>query len=354
MDAENIGQDEVLAGLQVVRELSSIEKFFDSNFFFLFDASLPTSALFYDFCDYIEVRTFANLCYLATACHVDVSTELGTITLDLLKEACSYWQRRHPLLECRIHRPLSPCGKYLYTNEPRYIVRMNGDGDSISLNNVEIIHSDDGDKWLQVVENELRTPLDLFQGPLWRLKVLVPITAKSKLQKQHRCVFVFFFNHTITDGRNNVIFIELFNILAALIEHKQCVEMTERVHSLHTYDYYVERFFRDGTSESKTNGHQKIEIDTKRRIPSRLDVTASTNQPAGAFECLKIEADVLTSLISTLKKCKQNVAKLSGLIVAVLALAYKQLLVKYGEDEMARLPVQYSMMCGVREKLGVS
>ena len=40
MDAENIGQDEVLAGLQIVRELSSVEKFFDSKFFVLFDASI--------------------------------------------------------------------------------------------------------------------------------------------------------------------------------------------------------------------------------------------------------------------------------------------------------------------------
>ena len=227
---------------------------------------------------------------------------------------------------------------------------MNGDGDSISLNNVEIIHSDDKDKWLQVVANELRTPLDLFSGPLWRLKVLVPITAKSKLQKQHRCVFVFFFNHTITDGRNNVIFIELFNILAALIERKQCVEMIERVNSLHTYDYYVERFFCDVTSESKI---ARPGIDTKRRVPSLLD-TASPEQPASAFECLKIEADILASLIATMKSLTHNVAKMSGLIVAVLALAYKQLMVKYGEDEIVRLPVQYSMLCGLREKLGVS
>ena len=297
--------------------------------------------------------------YLATACHVDVSTAPNTITLDLVNEACSYWQRRHPLLECRIHRPLSPCGKYLYTNEPRYFVRMNNaDGDSISLNNVEILHSDDKDKWLQVVANELRTPLDLYSGPLWRLKVIVPVTAID--QKKHRCVFVFFFNHTITDGRNNVIFIELFNILAALIERKKCVEMTERVHSLHTYDYYLEQFTRDVTSASaKVIEQKQNETDTRCRVPTRLSTSPPPNetlpgQMTGAFECVKIEADVLTSLIATMKSRTNNVAKMSGLIVTVLALAYKQLLVKYGEDDIARLPVQYSMMCGVREKFGVS
>jgi NRPS condensation-like uncharacterized protein len=145
---------------------------------------------------------------VTTAVHADLTE--GRIDLALLNTACSIWVKRFQLLQSKIIR--EDANKI---SQSKYFVYMD-EKDLLSFLNVELIDSNDENKFREVVESELITKLDKVNGPLWRLKVV------KYLQ---RFTFVFTNHHAIADGKNLTILIGLFNIIGALITGSQCDEM---------------------------------------------------------------------------------------------------------------------------------
>ena len=301
-----------------------------------------------------------------TAVHAELTKEAGRITLDLLKHACKYWIRRHPLLGACIHRHYSADKRFIL-NMPRHFVHMRDKSELLKFNNVEIIRTTndvDYDRvWKDLVEQELNTPLDTCRGPLWRLKVLEQHLEHDKVsddieqQQQHtRYTFVFMFNHTITDGKNNVIFIELLNILGALIgpsAHSQCVEMCETVDSPHTLDHYIKRFVAAGAICPRPDQQVADDVAPERTPPPTRRLGNRVNGSQTKFACFRLSSSTLRRLLAKIKEKTNGAGKLTGFVEAVLCLAYKRTLLKYGEERSAALPFQYALLCGARDKLNI-
>ena len=269
-----------------------------------------------------------------------VELKQGTITLDLLNQACSFWAKRHPLLQAKIQRHFSEDMKFLYNGDDRYFVRMPAE-EVFSFKNVDFIHTNDEDKWKALIENELKTPFDCINGPLWRLRVV-----KVK-ENDRKYTFLFMFNHTITDGKNNVIFIELLNIIGSLIEGKECIAMSEVIETPYGMDHYVNEY---AEKENIIGKRKDYGIDNINRIPSSLGNKVNGNEIK--FDFFKIECSLLNKLKA---KMKQNTdgCKLTGLIETICCFSYKTLLLKYGENLLAELPFQYTVTCSPRNKLKI-
>ena len=284
-------------------------------------------------------NAFAGLTFVATALRVELTE--GEITLELLTKACSFFVKRHPLLLATIHRQYSEDKQFLYKHASHFVQMT--DADPFAFKNVELIHTNDADKWRQVVELEMQTPLDLHNGPLWRLKVV-----KSSPCCYH---FVWFVHHALTDGVNNVIFIELLNILGALIENVTCVEMSDEViDSTLSLDDYIDNYFKSKPSQDTplTNAY----MDEINRRPTKLG--NQLNPRETSFEYFTMPPETLRKLLVRMREKTNGVAKLTGLIEAVFCLSYKQVLAKNGEEELANLkPLQYMVQCGCRTKFGI-
>ena len=263
------------------------------------------------------------------------------LTASVLQQACAFWTKRYPLLSAKIARTNDEESKRTVTFD-NYFVSMPAGCD---LNNIEIIETSDANKWSTLVESELKTQLDMVNGPLWRLKVV------KLLGETNTCVhFVFTCHHSITDGRNSCIFIRLFNIIVALLEQTTCEEMSEVTIESHSC---VEELIQASVTAGhftlpSTDSHQGL--DLKSRVPTK------TGNPGGVhakFDCFTLSGERMRKLKQQLKKNTDG-ARLNGLLEAVFCLAYKEMLIRYGEVDLAALPFQFYTLISVRDKLKIS
>ena len=276
-------------------------------------------------------------------------TQPGTLTLDLLTRACAYWLKRHAFLRAKVHRRYTwdaSSKKRFLDNEPRYFVPIDAD-DPFACRNVDLILTNNAHKWKEQVEVELTTPLDMDTGPLWRLKVIQLLNDSSDERKSY--TFVFLFSHVCTDGKNNVIFIELLNIVNALLDERECVEMREAVESprglITLFREYIGRaaYVRPDLANS-------YQCDMQRRqLPLTLGNTLNGSVAKVAY--VKFDEQCVHKLMA---KMKQRAVKMNGLFEAIYYFAYRRLLIEHGETELARAPLQYIVNCGGRDKLAIS
>ena len=126
-----------------------------------------------------------------------------TITKENLKKSLKIWIKKHPLLQSTIQRT-----NKLVIKSPKYFVFTEKSLDE--YDNFELIEIDNRLKWTEFIENELRTPLDNINGPLWRMKIL-KITQNDQIDT-NEYIFMFTSHHAIGDGRNCYeINLEFFN-----------------------------------------------------------------------------------------------------------------------------------------------
>ena len=283
---------------------------------------------------------FAGLAMVTTALRVELTE--SEITLELLTKACSFFVKRHPLLQATIQRQYSDDKQFLYKHASQF-VQMTDTDDPFAFKNVELIHTNDADKWRQVVELEMQTPLDLHNGPLWRLKVV-----KSSPCCYH---FVWLVHHAITDGLNNTMFVEYLNIVGALVQNTTCVEMSDEViDSPLSLDDYTQAYV--DSPAYKRSISNLLQLDDFDRQPRSVGNTLDGSETR--FEYVALPRETLAALLARMKERTGGVAKLTGLVETVFCLAYKQTLATYGEHELARhQPLQYLVQCSARNKLNI-
>ena len=234
--------------------------------------------------------------------------------------------------------------KHVLLRQPRYFVRIDAHK-MAQFRNVAFIETSDERKWERVVEQELHTGVDLFHGPLWRLSVVHNVLEPSK------CTFVFFMHHVLTDGRNHCIFIELLNIVGALLEGRECAEMSEQaIESAHGLCHYVNAFVKEHSAD--VVGQQlDVKLDQPVRMPQALGHRVSGNECD--FWHLNVAARVLAQLLARMKERTRGGAKLTGLVQTVFCSVYKRMLCKYGETELASQPFTCLIPCTGRGKFNI-
>ena len=141
--------------------------------------------------------------------------------------------------------------------------------------NVEVLETVDANEWSSIVESELKKPLDLIDGPLWRLKVV-------KLSTQSAAHFVFTFHHAITDGRNSCICIRLLDICAALIDERHCEEMTDTIiPTQYCVEDMVATYAANGQLKHDPLLKRDDEEDAELRVPQKVGNLANLVLAAG-------------------------------------------------------------------------
>ena len=143
------------------------------------------------------------------------------IEFELLNKAVEILINRHPLLQATIVRTLDEVSKKPRIMLPKYFVYM--DKTVAEYNNIEMIETNDEDKWKEIIENELLTSFDNVNGPLWRIKVLKIVPKTKNDDEYNRYVFILSTSHAISDGKNGyTLLLQLLNILGALFENTVC------------------------------------------------------------------------------------------------------------------------------------
>ena len=116
-----------------------------------------------------------------------------TITPETLLEATRIWTRMFPLLNATIHRQTDETTQQFKLGTPKYFVYMKKSFEE--YNNVELVDLKKSNNWMDIIYDELKTPFDPINGPLWRIKLL-------KLNDPAwNYGFVFAKNHALGDGR---------------------------------------------------------------------------------------------------------------------------------------------------------
>ena len=270
---------------------------------------------------------------------MQVTLSQGELSLPLLNKACAFLIKRHALLRATIERKLTvdpETGSTLLHTDSSFFVPVRHD--PFEFTNVELVTTNDAERWSELVSSDLQTPIDVFKGPLWRLKVVRTATSATH-------TFIFTFSHVISDGRNmNAIVVELLNILAALIEDKQCVEMNESVDSpVGLEDHLLAHFATKEQVAKAQSMMPRNDIDVVRK---RVDLSGTR------FELGHVDSGSMSKLIERLK-ANTHGGKLMGLIEVIVCLAYEQLLAKHGETDRPS-PRKYRVSASVREKCGIA
>ncbi|CAF1101580.1 unnamed protein product [Brachionus calyciflorus] len=303
-----VRSSEEIKNFQVIRKLGEYESFYD-----------------------YEVIN-GNL-YLTRAMLVNLKK--SEIDLNLLKKACSYWCKRNPLLQAQIFR--GDANKY-----DRNFVKFSDEEKFYKFDNVELITTNDPQKWKEIMDREVIFPFDLNTDPLWRLKVLKLV---DNPETEFNYVLILTSQHTFGDGRNLfTLIVQLLNILSALIEEKTCPEMLSIKLSEQTAEEMIKsKNFIFG----EDNGENQFDKISRRP----LCFGDKINGQHGKMEYFTIPNETLKKLISKMKENNRK-AKLTGVITGLVALSQKNLQEKYN-CKVDSNRVQFLCLTSVREKLGI-
>jgi hypothetical protein len=269
--------------------------------------------------------------------HTETANE---ISLDLLKQACGFWIKRHPFLRAKIQR--NP------ENETeRFFVHM-AKSDAFAFNNVEMLEEKRPSlTWRDVMDKEAIELFDLSKGPLWRIKWVKLELEDNRLLENANHALILTVQHSIGDGRNCYeIGVQLLNIVGALLENKSCVEMDESVveHSLYSNDELAEH-------KKIQFEHEKDDHDHESR-QSKL-ISGNADQPEGRFQLFCLESSKMKKLLTAVKTNSAN-SKLASVLATVLCIAWRNLFKKIGVEDIPLNRFQYVVLASIREKLGVA
>ena len=146
---------------------------------------------------------------ITTTCLLTVE-KLYAIDEAELKKAIKIWIKTQPLLQSRVYRG-SWQNSTIHTT--KYFVKMDKSIDDFK--NLEFIEYSNGN-WMEEVENEVRRPFDLQNGPMWRMKVLKIKNILPGFNDKEKKTFALIFtvSHALSDGRNSYSLVAQFlNIL---------------------------------------------------------------------------------------------------------------------------------------------
>jgi len=147
------------------------------------------------------------------------------IDMPVLNKAIEIWVKRHPILQAKIRRTLDEATHKPKTSLPKYLVYL--DKPIVEYSNVELVEIGDEATWTEFFKQEIKTSLDLENGPLWKMK---EVKVKNNEGPKNKYIFLFKTNHAISDGRNGfLVVVQLLNILGALLENETCDEMNGEI-----------------------------------------------------------------------------------------------------------------------------
>jgi NRPS condensation-like uncharacterized protein len=242
------------------------------------------------------------------------------ISIEMLKQACNFWVKRHPFLRAKIQRNSE-------NSNERFFVHM-AQSDAFTFNNVEMLeeHSP-GSTLKQVMDKDAVELFDLSKGPLWRIKwVKLEGADESLVTANHALVLTV--QHTIGDGRNIYeIGLQLLKIIANLLENtnKKCVEMDENCveHSLNSNEELAEQ-------KQIQFEHEIIDHDTRNRNPALF--AGHVDNPKGRFQYVCLEPAKMKKLITAVKTRSKN-SKLTSVLGTVLSLAWRNIFKRLGVED---------------------
>jgi hypothetical protein len=259
-------------------------------------------------------------------------------TLDLIKQACTFWIKRHPLLRAEIQRSTQEGQDY-----ERFFVYMD-EARAFKLNNVELLEETEDIKWINVMDKDKATLFDMSTGPMWRLKF---IKLRDTDTLGYNYAFLLTTQHPIGDGRNCYeIGVQLLNIVGALLDGRQCAEMDESVveHPLFNVDDLLEQ-------KQIPFEHENIELDEENRESVKL-VNYEAENPDFGFQRFCLPTDKSRLLKDKVKA--NSSAKMSSVLLTVISAAFKSLYIRHGVDDIPLNKFQYFLLASTREKLGLS
>jgi hypothetical protein len=277
-------------------------------------------------------EAFFNNMILARVFLIDVSH--GEMTFDLLRKACTFWIKRHPLLRAKILR----------TNieTERFFVELD-DSEAFKLDNIEVLNESQSQKWIDIMTRDQKMGFDMNKGPLWRLKI-VKLSNSDNLNYNYAMFLTT--QHSIGDGRNCYeIGVQLLNILAALLENKTCEEMNENVieDSLFTSE---ELFEKSGVKLEPA----KSEHDQNNRDSVKLTCD-NIQDPSHRFKYYCLKAEKFTKFQSQVKS-NTNGAKTTSVFLVLVSVAFKKVFKKLRIVDIPTERFQFNCLVSLREKFG--
>ena len=268
------------------------------------------------------------------------------INKSIISKALEIWVKRHPILQSRIHRVLDERKSILKPDLTKYFVYL--DKSVSEYDNVDLIETENEDKWKEIVQEEILTRFKDDNGPTWRMRI-VKINQKSG--EFNKLVFILTNNHAINDGRNGFsIMVQFLNILGALLENTTCEEMNGEVEdSPKSADQLIEEYKAQPGFKSLPADQKPYYDHMTHRLSSKL---ADLNRTGGKFEVILIENEKLDKLY---KKLKQNApeCKLNPLIATIICKVLKKLYAKYEVNDVPLDNFQLMIVTGLRDRLKV-
>ncbi|XP_070564992.1 uncharacterized protein [Ptychodera flava] len=153
----------------------------------------PFESILYE----LNTNTMEINCYMA---FVESRTPL---TLDLLEQAASVLQRRHPQFQVRVLEDEDANGRSYYFVPMEDLV--------VDVDEVET------ECWEDVHAMETKTPLNFSRGPLWRMRLLRSKDKNMSEDGLYKNIVATTFSHAIVDGNCIMrVLNELMDILSAL------------------------------------------------------------------------------------------------------------------------------------------
>ena len=265
---------------------------------------------------------------------------------ELVKKALQIWVKRHPLLQSYIHRTQDIESTKSKVLTPRYFAYLNKSLDE--YNNVEISETKDSNKWIEVIESELKIQFGLENEPLWRIKIIKLLDDDKKQESDHYD-FIITVHHSIGDGRNiYAIMIQFLDILGCLLEGKTCEAMNGEVeHSTHTMEEMAEAY--RSKPDYKYSKVEEFIDNVTHRTPSSI---GNPNGVCGRFVGVCTESAKLQKLIKKMKKMAPE-CKLTSLLAGIFCMAYKKACQKHDVSDISLDSFQIYVPVSIREKLGI-
>ena len=85
------------------------------------------------------------------------------INMSIISKALEIWVKRHPILQSRIHRVLDERKSILKPDLTKYFVYL--DKSVSEYDNVDLIETENEDKWKEIVQEEILTRFKDDNGP---------------------------------------------------------------------------------------------------------------------------------------------------------------------------------------------
>ena len=305
---------------------------------------------FESLCD--EEQMHNNLS-ITTTCLLSID-KTHTLSKEVLTKALKLWVDSHPLLQSRIYRETEPKSSKSTIYTPKYFVKMEQSVEDYK--NFEFIDKPlYSFRWNDLVESELKTPVDFLNGPLWRMKLIKIQKIDGYLAKNkdtHNYALIFTVSHSISDGRNSyTVLVQFLDILNACIQNLDVVlSEIRKIPSRFSYEAMVEDMTSKGALKVKREPTNILDSMTH-RLPNNVG-----NKQRGVsanFDFCALDKAKLTRLVETMK-LNESRAKLASLLLVLMCLAFKRTCVKYNVNNIPLDKFKVQVPVSVRSKLKLS